>query len=463
MTSPVTTAAAPAAPAGAASDAGGSDSAAPFASALDGALTAADGADARTGRGASGEQEQADAEAATETAAEPVPTAPGGVVAALWALLTGAGAAGPATEPTAGTGRAAAGGTAVPPVGTPVAAGHTGALAPGQAVAQTRAAGAAYGLLGTPPGTVAETAPVDAATPDVATPVPATAVPPPAAAAARAAAEALAAIGIHGLTVETSGSSPGGTATAAPAAPVPAAASAPPDGEGTPAAGPAPAAAAPSATDVVRALAPGSSGDTAADTGSGAGTGSGDQTGSARTDAVAVTGQAAATAATTAVPRAEAATGTAAATPVSGQIAQRVAVLRGGPDGSHTMTVVLTPENLGPVEVSVTVSQGTVELTLRGAHEHGRAALLDAIPDLRRDLESAGLTCSRLDVDRGNRDGSWSAAQQNGGRFGDQGPGGRGGQQDRPHGEARPWHRSADTGEGPRASTRSASGLDVRV
>ncbi len=138
-------------------------------------------------------------------------------------------------------------------------------------------------------------------------------------------------------------------------------------------------------------------------------------------------------------------------------------MLRGGPDGSHTMTVVLTPETLGPVEVSVTVSQGTVELTLRGAHEHGRAALLDALPDLRRDLEAAGLTCSRLDVDRGSRDGAWSSSQQNAGRFGDQGPGGRGSQQDRPDGSARPWHRSADTGEGPRATTRSASGLDVRV
>jgi len=136
-------------------------------------------------------------------------------------------------------------------------------------------------------------------------------------------------------------------------------------------------------------------------------------------------------------------------------------VLRGGPDGTHTMTVVLTPESLGPVEVSVTVSQGTVDLTLRGAHEHGRAALVDALPDLRRDLEAAGLTCSRVDVDRSNRDGAWSS-QSSAGRFGEQGRGGRG-QQDRPDGGARPWHRSADTGEGRPATTRSASGLDVRV
>jgi flagellar hook-length control protein FliK len=150
--------------------------------------------------------------------------------------------------------------------------------------------------------------------------------------------------------------------------------------------------------------------------------------------------------------------------PVSHQIAKHVAVLRGGPDGSHTMTVVLTPESLGPVEVSVTVSKGAVELTLRGAHEHGRAALLDAVPDLRRDLEAAGLTCSRLDVDRGSRDGAWSSSsQQHAGRPGEQGHGGRGSQHDRSEAGARPWQRSADRGEGPRATTRTASGLDVRV
>ena len=103
------------------------------------------------------------------------------------------------------------------------------------------------------------------------------------------------------------------------------------------------------------------------------------------------------------------------------------------------MTLVLTPDTLGPVEVQVTLQKGTVDLTLRGAHEHGRAALLDALPDLRRDLEAAGLTTSRLEVDR-DSGGAWldrhsaqqqaqqqAMAQQQG--FGD-----RGGQQDRGRG-----------------------------
>jgi flagellar hook-length control protein FliK len=109
------------------------------------------------------------------------------------------------------------------------------------------------------------------------------------------------------------------------------------------------------------------------------------------------------------------------------------------------------------------VSKGVVELTLRGAHEHGRAALLDAVPDLRRDLEAAGITCSRLDVDRGGRDGAWSSSQQQAGRPGEREPGGRGSQHDRSEPGARPWHRSADRGEGTRATARAAAGLDVRV
>jgi flagellar hook-length control protein FliK len=33
---------------------------------------------------------------------------------------------------------------------------------------------------------------------------------------------------------------------------------------------------------------------------------------------------------------------------VGSQVARHVAVLRGGPDGTQTMTLVLNPENLGP-------------------------------------------------------------------------------------------------------------------
>jgi flagellar hook-length control protein FliK len=161
-----------------------------------------------------------------------------------------------------------------------------------------------------------------------------------------------------------------------------------------------------------------------------------------------------------------AATGDSAAQAVGTQVARQVAVLRGGPDGPHTMTLVLTPDTLGPVEVQVTLQKGTVDLTLRGAHEHGRAALLDALPDLRRDLEAAGLTTSRLEVDR-DSGGAWldrhtaqqqAMAQQQG--FGD-----RGHRQDRADVRSRPWAGSADTeGSGPTVANRStSSGVDFRV
>ena len=64
------------------------------------------------------------------------------------------------------------------------------------------------------------------------------------------------------------------------------------------------------------------------------------------------------------------------------------------------MTLVLTPDTLGEVQVQVTLTKGAIELALRGAHEQGRAALLEALPELRRDLEAAGLNPSRLEVAR---------------------------------------------------------------
>jgi flagellar hook-length control protein FliK len=141
------------------------------------------------------------------------------------------------------------------------------------------------------------------------------------------------------------------------------------------------------------------------------------------------------------------------------------------------VTVVLHPDSLGPVQVQLTLDKGTVDLTMRGAHEQGRAALLDALPDLRRDLQAAGLICSNLDVDR-DTGGSWStqhqSSQQQSGhqqsghqqaghqQWTDQGrrpPEGR-------DGRFRSWSRTADSGDSRQipATTRSTlRGVDVRV
>jgi flagellar hook-length control protein FliK len=180
-----------------------------------------------------------------------------------------------------------------------------------------------------------------------------------------------------------------------------------------------------------------------------------------------------------ATPATEAAPAPAPAPPVSGQLAQHIAVLRGIDDGEHSMTLVLTPERLGPVEIQVTVSKGSLDLNLRGAHEQGRAALLEALPDLRRDLQSAGLTCSRLEVDR-TTGGAFTAAgtsspgSSTAGGLGQSGsqlsqqqtPGQRGGRPDWSDGRFPSGLRTADSGDDHSvpSSTRSTSpGVDVRV
>jgi flagellar hook-length control protein FliK len=141
-------------------------------------------------------------------------------------------------------------------------------------------------------------------------------------------------------------------------------------------------------------------------------------------------------------------------------------VLRNAPDGSQTMTVVITPESLGPVTVQVTVTDGTLDLTLHGASEAGRHALLDALPELRRELEGAGLSFNKLEVDNTNRDAGLRNGQQQllDARAGQQGSSGQPGQQES---RARAWGSSPDRpGEGsPALATdqSTSSGVDVRV
>ncbi|WP_448611652.1 flagellar hook-length control protein FliK [Geodermatophilus sp. URMC 60] len=442
MTTPLGTAApapAPAAASSAATDApGGAER---FASALDDAVS----------RGQDGPRGQERAATSEETPAGSAPEAPdapdgeqpviepavsgAGMPPSLWALLTGIGPG--ATGPADAVGHAAAGSAVVeasaaagpataPPVapvaapsvpqdGVPAAVPPTGVPAPGTtglpaaAVPVPDAPAADAVLSGTP----------------VPTPATATADPLP------------------GITVVLAGADTPVTPTAPELAapdsvvplPRPAAAPAPADGAGTDT-GSAPDQDAPPAPPPPPAP------------------------GAAATVATAATAATGAPAVPTATPAATAAPATppAPAPPVAGQVAQQVAVLRTGPDGTHTMTVVLTPETLGPVEVQVTLSQGSVDLTLKSATEAGRAALLDALPDLRRDLAGAGLTCTNASVDR-DAGASWASAQQ-------QAAGDRAGQHGQPDGRSRPWLRGAEADPdrpAPGTTATPSSGLDVRV
>jgi flagellar hook-length control protein FliK len=151
-------------------------------------------------------------------------------------------------------------------------------------------------------------------------------------------------------------------------------------------------------------------------------------------------------------------------TPVAAQLAPQLAVLHNAPDGAQTMTVVLTPDALGEVTVQVTITDGTLDLVLRGASEHGRQALADALPELRRELEAAGLSFSRLSVDPdAPRDGGGSRTAEQ--LLADlRGNGGQ--QQGQPPHRSRAWSTAAtSSGEGPAPALRpsASSGVDIRV
>ncbi|MCZ2817820.1 flagellar hook-length control protein FliK [Modestobacter sp. VKM Ac-2984] len=370
----------------------------------------------------------------TEAAAPPVPLQPG-----LWALLA---AAAPLTaESTAGLGTTAA------------AAGLIGAV--------TGAGQSADGSA-TLPGVPAAAVPASATAP--ATPVPA---PPPAApllpapavpaAAVPAAVDATAALAeAAGLTLVVD---PAGAPATLPATgPVPA---------GAPGADPA------ATTDTVGTpllLPP--SGDAADTAGTGSGS-AGDDPAPAAPGSAASTGEADGVfglPGPTPTVAPAAATGAAvpapAEPPVAAQLGRQLAVLHNALDGSQTMTVVLTPDDLGPVSVQVTITRGVLDVTLHGAHEAGRQALLDALPDLRRELDSAGLTAGRVEVGADGGDAGTGArtAQQ---LFDAQtGQHGRSGRPEQQGGSPSDGQTADPLGRGstaPAADQSTSAGVDVRV
>ncbi|RLV56471.1 flagellar hook-length control protein FliK [Aeromicrobium phragmitis] len=77
-----------------------------------------------------------------------------------------------------------------------------------------------------------------------------------------------------------------------------------------------------------------------------------------------------------------------------------------GGDGVHRLTVRLHPEELGPVQITVTVRDGSVHVSLT-ALDDAQALLQSGTPELRRMLEDAGLANVGVDV----RDGSGEGGQ----------------------------------------------------
>lgn len=61
------------------------------------------------------------------------------------------------------------------------------------------------------------------------------------------------------------------------------------------------------------------------------------------------------------------------------------------PQGQHTFTVNVTPENLGPVTVRAHITAESIRVELIGATDAARDSLRHIMTDLRRDLQSTGL------------------------------------------------------------------------
>jgi len=113
----------------------------------------------------------------------------------------------------------------------------------------------------------------------------------------------------------------------------------------------------------------------------------------------------------------------AAQAPLAGQLSGPLFSLAGGKPGEHTMTINVTPDNLGPVTVRAHISAGDVRLELFAPNDAGREALRSILPDLKRDLAATGPNTS-LDLSSGNQPGPQSG--QSGPQLGDSGGQGAG-------------------------------------
>ena len=85
--------------------------------------------------------------------------------------------------------------------------------------------------------------------------------------------------------------------------------------------------------------------------------------------------------------------------PPAAQLTQLLAPVLEGPDGAHTLSLQLYPKELGAVQVEVMLRAGEISLALHAARDTSLDVLRAALPDLRAQLEQAGLTAGSLTVD----------------------------------------------------------------
>jgi flagellar hook-length control protein FliK len=109
-------------------------------------------------------------------------------------------------------------------------------------------------------------------------------------------------------------------------------------------------------------------------------------------------------------PKTPAATSTVPA-PLAGQVARPLFSLVTAGPGEHTLSISVTPDDLGPVVVRAVISSTGVRMELFAPTDLARDALRLLLPELRRDLAGGALPAS-LDLSSRNQPGDTGSGRQ---------------------------------------------------
>lgn len=98
------------------------------------------------------------------------------------------------------------------------------------------------------------------------------------------------------------------------------------------------------------------------------------------------------------------------------QVVRVVTPLRRLGDGQHDLVLELRPADLGAVRVELSLDKGVVHLGLRAEVEQTNQLLRAALPELRQQLDAAGVMAGRVavDADAGSGARQWRTAPEDG-------------------------------------------------
>jgi len=162
-------------------------------------------------------------------------------------------------------------------------------------------------------------------------------------------------------------------------------------------------------------------------------------------------------------------------TPLAQQITTPVLSLVGKADGEHTMTLRVSPDDLGPVTVKAHIAGGTISIELTSGSAAGRDALRALLIELRRDLAvlapNSTVAVASPDAPRGDSSATgsgagWSAGQSASGQSSGQSASGqdtsdRASSAHRGDRDTAALAASAPTAPVPAALASSSTGIDL--